>query len=215
MPRKRGLAIDRHVKVHRGFNLERKAATEYPDVREKLLAEAAQLREEIKTLDAEIKTELREAAKRVKTAALDYATARRDWLRLQVGVNGHDPGIGVPEGYRVDSTGVVREALLAVLNTERAGDPLIQLSDEQRVHEEKVRNERAGKGYRTDAQVAADYDPLKDFGAGGTVKNSVTRILKKLQLQPHRSGRLRGESRTRGISAIRQRGRRRRVVTAP
>src|SRR2546423_978232 len=160
-PRKKDTSQEIYIKTMRAQVLETKAATEYPDKRVKLLAEAEQLRAEAAELRKEAAKEKRAVTKHLKDAALDYAKAREQFLKLHLGFNAHDPGINVYDGNRVGA-GPVYTSLVAVLDVERPAEPKREVAQHQAEHEEKIRNEKAGKGYRTDAQVASGYDPLED-----------------------------------------------------
>jgi hypothetical protein len=171
--RKKDLSQEIYIKTMRARVLETKAATEYPDKRVELLAEVDQLRAEAAELRKEAAKEKRAVTKQLKDAALEYAVAREQFLKLHLGFNAHDPGINLYDGNRAGA-GQVREALVAVLDVEPEPEPKREVAPHQAVHEEKIRNEKAGKGYRTDAQVIAGYDPLEDAGTGATKQHLLT-----------------------------------------
>ncbi|MBA3735137.1 MAG: hypothetical protein H0W90_08070 [Actinobacteria bacterium] len=157
-----------YLRSMRAQALETKAATEYPDKRRQLLEEVEELRTDAAELQKEAVKEKKAAAKELTEAALAYAKARETWLKLHLGFNAHDPGLSIFQGNRVGA-GHVRTALVAVLDIPEPEARKREAAPHQLEHEEKTRNEKAGKGYRTNAQVREGYDPLRDLGAGGEI----------------------------------------------
>jgi len=98
--RKKDLSQEIYIKTMRARVLETKAATEYPDKRVELLAEVDQLRAEAAELRKEAAKEKRAVTKQLKDAALEYAVAREQFLKLHLGFNAHDPGINLYDGNR-------------------------------------------------------------------------------------------------------------------
>jgi hypothetical protein len=163
------LAQDVFVARARIYNLTRKAATEYPDKRRELLEECEEL--QLK-LDKELVPAAEKAAKllrkQIEAASLEYMKLRADFLAL-LGYE-HDPGFGVSNiRHRVGDVNA-GNSLREVLGLEPAPNrfAMDEVPQHQLDHEEKTRNEKAGRGYVLDKDIGRD--PLRDHGAGATME---------------------------------------------
>lgn len=163
---------------------ERKLATAYPDQVEGLEADLDRERGQLAELDQEIEA-AKDEARKAMADAVDAYFASRDALMKLSGYF-HDPGFKHPTfartaltmapslgpggggEIRADSqpTNDVRAALLQA--TEVAEAPEQQVPEVQRIHEERLRNERAGLGYLTDREIAdvATRGEAAKHGAG-------------------------------------------------
>ena len=176
------LAKRAHVLRARIFGDERKLATAYPDQVEKLegdlereRAQLADLEEHIEAAREELRTEVADS--------VDRYFAARDLL-LKLHGQFRDPGFqdmiftrsyasrptGSPFGgidlSVLDGEDAVRvkRALLRVTEIEPLA--VLEVSDSQRLHEERVRNERAGRGHYTDEELQRLAENPDEFRYG-------------------------------------------------
>jgi hypothetical protein len=148
---------------------ERKLAIAYPEQVAELEASIEREREQLAELDDAIEAAKADARATVVEAVEAFFAARAMLMKL----NGYfqDPGFKHPAFARTaltmtslgpgangeirgdfQATTDVRDALLSV--TEMRPAPERSVPEVQRIHEERVRNERAGRGYHTDREVA-------------------------------------------------------------
>jgi hypothetical protein len=152
---------------------EEKLAIAYPDQVADLEADLERERGQLAELDEEIEAAKEEARGTMGDSVEAYFSARDALLKL----NGYfydpgfkhpafartaltqtpspgPPGLGGTGEIRADPqpTHDVRDALLRA--ADMAPPPERVVSETQRIHEERTRNDRAGRGYLTDAQIA-------------------------------------------------------------
>jgi hypothetical protein len=163
---------------------ERKLAVAYPEQVADLEADLERERAQLAELDDEIHAAMDDAKRTIVESVETFLTARDVLMKLNGYFN--DPGFKHPTFARTALTMApsagpggtrelradyqptfdVRAALLAVAEMEPAPEP--QLPPQQRVHEERLRNERAGRGYWTDDELAdqANRGEAAFHGAG-------------------------------------------------
>jgi hypothetical protein len=166
------LANRAHALRTRIWHTERKLAIAYPDQREALEQDI----ERSRAMLADIEEDVEKAKEQVRTeviSAVDaYFSSRSRLLRLLGYMN--DPGFAdsifahVAMGAEATQDALsVKAALMSAVEVEEAPAP--QISDVDRDHEEKVRNMRAGKGYRSDGdlqRIAEEGEFAVMHGAG-------------------------------------------------
>jgi len=149
---------------------ERALATAYPQDVERLTKDIERQRALLADLEQEVEEAKEEVRGQLRSAVDAYVEARRRLLSL----NGHfqDPGFDDPiftsvwHGSGPQPVAAVQSLLLEAAEMKPARRPEIPMV--QRQHEERVRNERAGRGHYTDADLArrAANPDLFDHGAG-------------------------------------------------
>jgi hypothetical protein len=148
---------------------DRKLAIAYPDQVADLEAGLAREREQLAELDEAIEAAKADARGAVAEAVDAYFAARgtlmklngyfydpgfrhRAFVRTALTMSSQGPGSNGEIRGDFQATTDVRDALLSVAEMRPA--PESTVSETQRIHEERLRNERAGRGYLTDAQIA-------------------------------------------------------------
>jgi len=163
------LATRRHALRVRIHGDERKLAIAYPKDAEKLRedlererAMLAEMDEQLAQADEAVCTEYREVVERLFSLRDSLLKLRghfhdpgfRDtiFVRPYNSRDGAKTGLGIdPSRLEPQETVQVKNALLRVADMERIPDPVVP--DHQLLHEERVRNERAGRGHWTDAEL--------------------------------------------------------------
>jgi hypothetical protein len=176
------LAQRRHVLRVRIQGDERKLAIAYPEDAAKLEADLERERAMLAEIDAQVEA-AKEQATREYRETIEHLFALRDTLLKLNGWSG-DPGFrdtiftkchisadgartfGGIDASRLDPapTLEVKQALLRV--TTMAPPPEPEVSDSPRLHEERVRNERAGLGHWTDAELKRKGEDELAFAHG-------------------------------------------------
>ena len=149
---------------------ERALAVAYPDKAEELQSDLDRERAQLAELEPKIEEAKVEATSAMLDAVDAYFAARHALTRLNGYYN--DPGfkhltfarcaltkaptMGLGGGGELlcepQQTFEVREALVQAV--EMLPAPAPRVPETQRIHEERVKNERAGRGYLTDVQLA-------------------------------------------------------------
>ncbi len=181
------LATRRHALRVRIHSDERALAIAYPKDAEKLREDLERERAMLTELDEQLDTGKEEVRQQMRDALEAYFSGRDALLKL----NGyfHDPGFrdtifvrpylsrptasagiaGVnPALLEPQDTYQVKQALLRVLEMDPVPDPVV--SENQQVHDERVRNARAGRGFWTDEELQRKAEDPVAFAHGRGVK---------------------------------------------
>lgn len=177
------LAKRRHVLRLRIYKDERTLATAYPEQAEQLERNLESERAQLAELDDQVESAKEEVCQQLRDAVESLFQARDTLAKL----NGYfqDPGFkdgifirpylsrgvlsSTPFGQKLDliesqDADSVKQALLRVTEMRPAPEP--EVPQGQLIHEEKLRNERAGLGYHTDKDLKRKEENPDVFAHG-------------------------------------------------
>jgi hypothetical protein len=181
------LATRRHALRVRIHNDERKLAIAYPQDAEKLRDDLERERAMLAELDEQLEDAKEQVREQMRAAVDAFFGARDSLLKLNGYFN--DPGFtdtifvrpylsrgtatmgiaGLNSALlEPQDTYQVRQALLRVTEMEPVPDPVV--SESQQVHEERVRNDRAGLGFFTDDELQRKAEDPIAFAHGRGAK---------------------------------------------